>query len=254
MGTYLYHTSCPVCGSKDNVAVYSDGYHCHTPGCTYSKWDKDAKKPPAPKKKTFKKKEDFFLGGYEDLIDRGISEETCRFWGYKVGYYENTDHTLTPIHIANHHSSEGELVGQKLRTEKKNFKVIGDIATLYGKWLWSSGKYIVITEGELDALAVSQIHNNKYPVVSIPHGSDSAEKYIRKDLKWLEDNFEKIVLMFDQDKAGKTAVDRVAPMFTPGKCFVAKLSEKDPCDMLLAGKVQELARAVFTATPFRPRS
>ena len=34
--TFLHKEECPKCGSRDNVAVYSDGgRHCFTPNCGY---------------------------------------------------------------------------------------------------------------------------------------------------------------------------------------------------------------------------
>ena len=34
--TFLYHEECPKCGSKDNLAVYSNGgRHCFSPDCDY---------------------------------------------------------------------------------------------------------------------------------------------------------------------------------------------------------------------------
>ena len=33
---FLHHEECPKCGSRNNVAVYSNGgRHCFTPGCDY---------------------------------------------------------------------------------------------------------------------------------------------------------------------------------------------------------------------------
>jgi ribosomal protein S27AE len=32
---FIGHEQCPKCGSKDNLARYSDGAHCFTPDCGY---------------------------------------------------------------------------------------------------------------------------------------------------------------------------------------------------------------------------
>ena len=42
------------------------------------------------------------------------------------------------------------------------------------------------------------MQNNRFPVVSVPSGSASAKKYIKRELEWLS-KFENIVLMFDND-------------------------------------------------------
>jgi twinkle protein len=63
---------------------------------------------------------------------------------------------------------------------------------------------ITITEGEIDALSVSQAFRNKYPVVSVPNGAQSAAKALAENYEYL-DKFDKIVLMFDMDKPGREA-------------------------------------------------
>ena len=32
---FIGHEQCPKCGSKDNLARYTDGAHCFTPDCGY---------------------------------------------------------------------------------------------------------------------------------------------------------------------------------------------------------------------------
>ena len=63
------------------------------------------------------------------------------------------------VQIANYCNSVGQVVAQKIRTKDKKFYWLGDKskAGLYGQHLWGEGgKRLVITEGELDALSVSQ--------------------------------------------------------------------------------------------------
>ena len=102
---------------------------------------------------------------------------------------------------------------------------------LYGVWKFSGGKHLVITEGEIDALSVSQAMDNKWPVVSLPNGAQSATKAIANCYDWL-DRFERIVLMFDMDKPGQEAVNLVAPLLPPGKTCVAVLPRKDANETL----------------------
>lgn len=70
-------------------------------------------------------------------------------------------------------------------------------------------KMLVITEGEIDALSVSQAQGNKYPVVSIPNGAQGAKKAILNNLAWVE-SYERVILAFDMDEAGR-AVARMRP-------------------------------------------
>lgn len=193
----------------------------------------------------------FNKGECRELKTRGISRKTCEFFNYQVGLKEWSD-VKEYIHIANWLNHKGEVVGQKMRDQEKDFWVKGKLNEFYGQWLWKTGKFLVITEGELDALSYAEVTERKYPVVSIPHGSGGAKDVIKKHLKWLEENFEKIVLAFDQDDAGKLAVEECAPLFSFGKCLVAQLTEKDINDLLLKGKRDEIVGIPFRAKEYRP--
>lgn len=190
-------------------------------------------------------------GGYSALPKRNITEETCSKWGYQTG----SDRSGNPCHIANYYSSDRKLVAQKIRKPGKEFYVTGDgeAMSLYGKWLWygKSTRSIVITEGEIDALSVSQAFDHKYPVVSLPKGAAGAEKAIRQDYEWLS-SFEKVVLMFDMDERGQEAVEKAAALLPVGKVFVANLDYKDANEVLVKVGPQAIVKAYWNATPWRP--
>ena len=110
---------------------------------------------------------------------------------------------------------------------------------------------IVVTEGEIDALSVSKLWDNKYPVVSIKTGAAGAKKDISKELEWLE-SFDSVVLCFDQDDAGKKAASECARLFSPNKAKICSLPLKDANEMLVAGKYKELTDCIWSAKPYRP--
>lgn len=187
-------------------------------------------------------------GEIRPLSSRSISADTCAKWKYEV-----TRHKGRPAQVANYFD-KGRKVAQKVRYPDKDFTILGDAKAmpLYGQWLWpDSGKRVVITEGEIDALSVSQLQNNKWPVVSLPNGAQGAVKAIKKALEWLE-GFDEVVLMFDQDDAGQEAIDEVAPLFRPGKCKIASIPLKDANEMLVAGRGKELISAIWDAKAYRP--
>jgi twinkle protein len=99
---------------------------------------------------------------------------------------------------------------------------------------------VVVTEGEIDAMTVSQLQGNKWPVVSIPSGAQSAKKAIANNIEWLS-AFEEVVLMFDMDEPG-TRSRRVRAAVPPGKCKVASLPLKDANEMLDGGRGPEVIR------------
>jgi len=147
-----------------------------------------------------------------------------------------------------------EMVAQKLRYPNKDFKFIGQPkrATLFGQQLWrDGGKMVVVTEGEIDAMTVSQLQGNKWPVVSVQNGAQAAKRELSKQLDWLE-KFDRVILMFDMDEPGRKAVEECAPLFSPGKCKVASLPLKDANEMLLAGRGAEVIDAIWGAKEYRP--
>lgn len=245
MAEFVRHEPCERCGSKDNLAVYADNStYCFTPGCTNrSKGDGSYVQEETTKM-------DLIDVDFIPLTKRGIKIETCKKWGYGSSVHNNQ-----PVQVANYRDNKGVLKAQKIRTANKSFRWLGDpkAVNLFGEHLWeTNGKRVIICEGEIDALSVSQILDNKWPVVSIPNGASSAPKAITKSLEWLE-TFEEVVLCFDQDDAGRAAANACAPLITPGKCkIVHGLPEKDPNDCIIKGKHKELNQALWEAKTFRP--
>lgn len=182
------------------------------------------------------------------LAGRCLTLDTCTKWGYTSGI-----HNGDQVQIANYRDADGALVGQKLRFKGKKFSVNGTISeTLYGRHLWpDGGRMVVITEGEIDALSMSQVQGNKWPVVSLPNGSASARKAISANIEWLS-KFDSVILMFDMDEAGRAAVEDARDVLPPGRVRVASLPLKDPNEMLKAGRVEELVQAMWQAKTYRP--
>lgn len=185
---------------------------------------------------------------YSAINSRGIPLETARRYGYAVGEFKGQT-----VQIANWYDDAGNIVGQKIRTPDKKFLTFGTVEGLYGKHrMRDSGKMIVVTEGELDCLAVATAFDNKWPVVSLPHGAGpNAKKWIKRDLEWLE-RFDRVVLAFDADSAGAAAAEECRTLFTPGKCRIAKFSHKDPCEYLQAGERAALVDAIWSAPVWTP--
>lgn len=155
----------------------------------------------------------FLTGAITTVSKRRLTEETCRKFGYQIG---KTDDGKT-VHIAPYYNEGGQLVAQKIRTQDKDFFVIGKLseATLFGQRLWAAGgKRIVVCEGEIDAMSVSQAQQNKWATVSIPTGSKGAAKAIKSNLEYLE-SFSEIILMFDQDQPGLDAAAECVGLFSP---------------------------------------
>lgn len=187
------------------------------------------------------------------LTSRGITPETCKRYGYLVG----RDNSGAAVAIGPVRNSAGSVVAQKLRyrDKSKGFPWIGDHkeAVLFGSHLAGSGKRVAITEGFEDAMALSQALGNSWPVFSILNGATGAKKDIIRSLAHLQ-GFETVVLMLDQDEPGREATEEIgracAHMLN---LHIAQLPLKDACDMLAAGRAQELVNAFWRAEKYSPR-
>lgn len=186
------------------------------------------------------------FGDVRPLTKRAINQQTTQHFNYQIGEMGGR-----PVHIANYYKGN-ELIGQKLRFPDKTFAAIGKLDVLYGEHLWrDGGKMLVITEGEIDAMSVSQLQGNKWAVVSVPTGAKGAAKAIAKRLEWVE-KFESVVFMFDMDEVGQEAAKECAAILTPSKAKIARLPLKDANEMLVAGRGKEVIDAIWSAKGWRP--
>lgn len=186
---------------------------------------------------------------FKPITSRKLTLETCQKYGYGIAHEDQSTWQVAP-----YRNTSGELVGQHLRGPDKTFRWRGSPKDLqfFGQHLFSGGgKMLVITEGEIDCLSVSQVQGNKWPVVSLPNGCTSAVKSFKDNIEWLE-SFEKVIICFDMDEPGRKAAHEAAAVLSPGKAFIMELPMKDPNDMLKAGRTEELIHAIWQARPYRP--
>lgn len=253
---FLHREPCPKCGSEDNLARYSDGHaYCFGVSCGHYEPATSGRTTTTtrPTSSTARGNNASLLSGsYMYLQKRKLTEETCKKFDYRVVTFNGQ-----PAQAATYRDSAGNPIAQKLRFADKGEGMpwVGDKkqASLFGSHLWGKGRKLVITEGELDAMAVSQVQAHKWPVVSIGHGCDGAKKHIAKNLDYIK-NFEEIILMFDMDDAGRAAVEEVASVLTGMKVFVASLPLKDACECLMADKADAIVSAIWNAKPYSPAS
>ncbi len=242
--TFLYHDACPDCGSSDARAVYDDG-HTYCFSC-----EKTTQEGTVTPRREDKRPSNLIPDGdYTDLGKRRLKADTLRKFGYTVGQYAGK-----AVHIAPYRDRDGNLTAQHIRFPNKDFVWLGSSkdVCLFGQHIWGSGgKMLIITEGEIDAMSVSQIQGNKYPVVSIPSGASGAKKAIKANLDWIE-SFAKVIFAFDNDDPGRAAAHECAMLLRPGKAHIATFPLKDASDMLVAGQVQEVVSCIWQAKPYRP--
>lgn len=235
------------CGSSDAFARYSDG-HGFCFSCSHYEHGDGSTQSPTKSKGT--RMIDPIQGEFVELKARGLTEETCRKFGYIVG--RNKHGKL--VQAAPYFDADRNLVAQKVRDAEKNFAFVGSVkeAVLFGQHLWpEGGRRVVVTEGEIDALSVSQAQGNKWPVVSIPNGAQGARKSLEKNLRWLN-TFEEVVLCFDMDEPGLAAMVDCVTIFPPGKVKTVELPRKDANEMIRAGEADKLVNAIWNAKAHQP--
>ena len=250
--TFLKHESCPKCGSANNLARYSDGHaHCFSNGCGYYERGNGTASDFASRTPTTRAFE--MTGVIAAIPDRRISQGIAQKFGVTVEF--SPEGQIVKHHYPYYDKDNNKPTGTKVRqVETKGFYATGsfDNVGLFGQQAFrEGGKYITITEGEADALAVSEMFDGKWPVVSIRSGAAGASKDIKANLEWLE-SFENVVICFDNDKAGQEAAQSVLNLFTPNKAKNVVLPLKDAGDMLKAKKIQEFTRAWWDAKVYRP--
>ena len=152
-----------------------------------------------------------------------------------------------------YYTLDGVLQGIKIKTKRKDFLYEGvSTDTLFGQHLFpSTGKRVVITEGELDAASCYEAMSG-WPMVSLPHGAASAKKDIQKQIPWLQ-GYEEIVLFFDHDEPGRKAAEDAASVLPPGKVKIARMvAYKDASDAIQENDHEEVRKAIWNAQPYRP--
>lgn len=245
---FIRHDPCPKCPSSDAFAVYDDGhgfcFSCehYEPGRGGSGVSNQGGSSSVSGKLVNR-------GEVRAINSRGLTEETCETFGYKCAKVGGE-----PAQIAPYYDDSGTLVAQKLRFPDKRFSVRGDIsrAMPFGSHAWSpTGKKIVVTEGEIDAMAMSQAQGNSYPVVSIPNGANSARSHIAQHRDYFR-GFDDVVLMFDMDEEGREAAQEAAEVI-PGRAKIAELPLKDPGEMLEEGRTEDLVNAMWNARDYQPQ-
>lgn len=208
-----------------------------------------------------KEKDEEMINTIEDILtlpivelpNRGIDKATAEKYGCRVEFSDETGEIIK--HYYPYYKND-ELSGFKIRNvADKTFYSKGSMKGVdpFGSHLiGSSGKLIIITEGELDAMAATVMFKSlgkSYRVISIPSGANSSGLNSVMDKLG---KFENIVLCFDQDEKGQKAADATIPLFKPGQVKVMSFSEKDANAMLLAGKTKEFYQSLSNAATKRP--
>ena len=251
MGFVKYHQPCLECGGSDPVSINDNGtaicFNCR-------KWYKNYEAETKNVVSLQETKTNMRMGSsgeFNALTDRNISATTAKKYGVKSVLADGkiVKHSY-PYFIAN------EIAGYKVREPNKIFIWQGTSkgTGLFGEQLFQNkGKYITVTEGECDAMAAYELLGSKWPVVSLKNGAGGAPQDFKNSLEFLE-NFDNVVINFDNDKPGREAARKVAKLLTPGKAKILYMPDeyKDANDMLKQSQQNLYVTAWWASKTYTP--
>ena len=246
--------SCDECGSSDANALYDDG-HTYCFSCETHKQGDESPTAPTQTVSLTSDTELSRLTALWSARKGGSLPERC-LTGASIKAFGVT---FDGANQAYPYFEDGrtEPVAFKIRGPNKSFRVIGSVknAGLFGQQKYgnSDNQKIIVTEGELDAVAASQMFDGRVPVVSLKGGAAGAGRDFKSAYQFL-DGFTEIILAFDADQAGQDAVEKAAEVFA-GKIRIMKLDAtlgKDACDYLKAGLNKEFQQAYYKASQYVP--
>ena len=227
-------TSCDHCGSSDAREVYEDHSYCYKQGCP-KPWQSTKERPEMNASPTYTPTTmgDIPTYGSYPINSRGITQEVVDFFNVKM----SVDSDRNPESHYYPYTKGGQTVAYKERRLPKQFCTHGDFkdTDLFGQSLFSGGRTLVITEGEIDCLSVAQafkgLQRCHLPccIVNLP----LVALLLSSGLVIGVNSFDKVILMLDQDEAGQSALAVLAKMIKPGKARVAQLPEKDANETLM---------------------
>ena len=248
------HRTSHSCGTDHGLVVFDDGnaycFACNKYMPSYLTGDDLSKAVRIGKKR---QKEDINEPRtYPEVEEayRGIFPQYYREYGVKHSVSEADGVTPTAMYFP----YEG---GWKvrLREEKRMWSIGGFSEELFGlaTAIKSGSKRLFITEGEYDAIALYQIlveasrgtqwADRRPAVVSLPNGAGAAVKAILANQKLIMDKGWEVVLVFDQDEAGRKAVEEVLKILP--EALVAQLPCKDANEGLEKGMSKAVQAAVL---------
>ena len=243
---------CPVCPSSDGLHTYPTGAaHCFV--CGYHSFVADGTE--GIRTKTIKVTKMEQPGFVTAIKDRAISLDACKKYG--VTTMAKSDGATTASHYYPYYNTKtGEATAAKKRIcSTKDFRWSGDRTDigLFGQQTCrGSGKFLTIVEGEADCLAVSDMFNNKFDVVSLKDGAASAVNDVKENLEFI-DGYDAVVWCMDADDAGRAATEQVKDLLSPGRLKILQLQEyKDPNEYLMNRSVALFTKAWWDAKPYTP--
>ena len=183
--------------------------------------------------------------------NRGISKQTINDLKIEEGpeYMPQTGKTENVIKF--NYFIGDQLINVKYRDGRKNFKLYkGAEKVFYNINSIVGYEYCIITEGEMDVLA---LHEAGIPnVISVPNGATLNSNnldYLDNCIDYFEDK-EKIILAVDSDEAGQALQSELVRRLGAEVCYLASFDDcKDANEYLQKHGKEKLAERITGARP-----
>ncbi|MGL5723324.1 toprim domain-containing protein, partial [Cetobacterium sp.] len=235
---------CPFCGGKDrfNVNIETGQYICNRQNScgakgTFKLGDnkKSVEKKENPNLEKIVKEFESLVGKnkmLEYMKNRGISQETLKKTrvlsrkGVFCFFYTN---------------DKGKAIGVKYRTIDEPKKIWAEKDSVMNLLNWDkveTREKLYIVEGEIDMMSFIEVGVDN--VVSVPNGVSNLD-WIDLHYEWLE-SFKEIILVYDNDTAGQTALKKTYERLNDTKIELKTLDllfYKDPNEILTDEKGRE---------------
>ena len=292
MAEFIKHKECPKCGSKDNVAVYSDGGEYCWADCGYKvigselrEEFKERDKGSCKVKKT-SKGEDMSASSEFDTETkskkaalteeqakeikgntgtkgkgfRGIRDDISIPFGVRYSYDESSGDVTEQWYPV---TDDNSLVGYKIREIPKNFRSKGRTGAdcdLFGQFKFNrGGKYVLCQEGEVDALSAYQMlsdynksRGSDFEIAVVSPTTGAMSKKQIQNNYAFFDTFDNIILGMDNDEAGNKARDELVKYLPKGKVKIMQMRYKDANEYLMKGKEKEFIKDFYDSKKMVP--
>jgi twinkle protein len=220
-------------------------HHCSFKGTIKTKVYKEYVKPAGELKTLSQPIIDWFAS-------RGIDNQTLLRYKISEGidYMPQVNAEVKTIHF--NYIYNGEIVNIKYRDRDKNFRMVSGARLIpFGIDILrdNATDYVVITEGEVDAMSFYQAGIKG--VVSVPNGASKGSQ----KLEWLDETIEifdgkRILLACDMDEAGIALRNELARRLGRENCAIIEFPHKDANETLIQGGPEALVECFDSASLF----
>jgi len=258
------------CGSKSGLQVFADpetgkvdGYcfSCGKPVANPYGSPKTVDDVDLPEPKTESEIQDEILEVSSfptvSVKQRKLRDSYLKKFGIKTSLSEEDGKTPTAMYFPV--TKDGVLSGYyvKALSESKHQWAIGDVKKAE-PFNWqnakNSGAYrLIIVEGREDAVATEamfDLHGKeeyKPAIIALPNGVKSVKSSLTQVATEINRKFKEIVIVYDDDEAGKKAVEETMLIFP--SALTVTLPGKDPNECLIEGRGKAAYKAMsFQAT------